>query len=59
MQTRRAQDLYTLKQRIQRAIDPQQDKVRLYPLCDACAQKVFDVGKAERPPFDKPDVIVV
>ncbi len=52
-------ELPLVKERIAEAINPLEDKVRLYPLCDACGKKVVDFGPFERKAFDEPEVIVV
>ena len=53
------EDLATLRERIAGVIDPREDKVRFYALCDACVEKAFDLGKVEGKAFDQPDVIIV
>lgn len=40
-------------------IDPQEDRLRLYPLCNQCAGSICDLGLADAKPFDEPDVIIV
>lgn len=52
-------DFDILCQRTARLIDPELDAVRLYPLCDACAPKIRDLGRILKTPFDEPDFIIV
>jgi len=49
-------DWEMMAQRIVQVIDPQQDKVRLYPVCQQCHGKIVDLGRVEKPPFDRPEV---
>jgi len=51
-------DLDRLERRVRRAIDPQTDRVRLYPVCAACAAKVLDWGAEAGVPFDAPTVFL-
>ena len=55
----RGDDLDVLKKRTQRIVDPEEDRVRVYPLCRNCIEKVVDWGRPGGLPFDEPDVIVV
>lgn len=48
-----------LQARLLREIEPEEDKVRFYPLCNDCSAKVFDLGMHEAEPFDEPDVVIV
>lgn len=52
-------DFDLLCRRIADVIDPEEDAVRLYPVCNACFPKIIDLGLATRKPFDEPDVIIV
>lgn len=52
-------DLELLQARLLREIEPAQDNVRLYPLCDDCRRKVLDLGLKREEPFAEADVIIV
>lgn len=53
------QGLRILRERIMGVIKPEEDKVRLYPLCASCLAKIEDLGKVERKAFDRPELIIV
>lgn len=53
------QDLETLKERVGRIIEASADRVRVYPVCQACACKIEDWGLPGPPPFYVPDVIII
>jgi CRISPR-associated protein Cas2 len=52
-------DFLDLCRKITAVIEPQEDAVRLYPLCNACCPKIRDLGLVKREPFDEPEVIIV
>lgn len=52
-------ELETLKARIIDEIEIGEDKVRLYPLCRDCSEKVIDLGVADEIAFDDPEVIII
>lgn len=52
-------ELEILRERIQRVIHPEEDAVRLYAQCAACAKKVLDWGIPQGKAFDIPEVIIV
>lgn len=52
-------DRQALEDELSRVIVPQEDRLRMYPLCNACARAVTDLGLALQPPFAEPDVIIV
>lgn len=39
-------DIEKLKGRLRKLIDPKQDDIRFYPLCESCLEKVTTMGKA-------------
>ncbi|MCL4215583.1 MAG: CRISPR-associated endonuclease Cas2 [Candidatus Hydrogenedentes bacterium] len=55
----RKDEFELLVRRITALIEPGEDAVRLYPLCNACYPKVMDLGLSEKKPFDEPDLIIV
>ena len=54
-----AKCLDAIRQRAGVVIDSVHDKVRLYPVCDACAGKVVDLGRVDQQPFYNPEVIIL
>jgi len=52
-------DIEGLVKKIESVIEVDEDKVRLYPLCETCAGKVMVVGEATTKPWEEPDVIVL
>ena len=50
---------HSLERQLRRLLNPEEDTLRLYPLCNACAEKVVDLGRVARKPFDEPDLIIV
>ena len=52
-------DLQELCRKINALIEPDEDTVRLYPLCNGCFPKIRDLGLVRRQPFDEPEVIIV
>lgn len=52
-------ELELLLARLVREIEPAEDKIRLYPLCEGCRHKALDLGLKEREPFSEEDVIIV
>jgi CRISPR-associated protein Cas2 len=51
-------ELDELKYRILDVIDVSEDKVRLYPLCRVCSEKVIDLGNASEEAFEEKEVII-
>lgn len=37
----------TLRQKLDKILDPEEDSVRFYPLCKACVEKVETIGSEE------------
>ncbi len=52
-------DRQVLEDELGGVIVPQEDRLRMYPLCSACARAVTDLGLVPQPPFAEPDVIIV
>lgn len=44
-------ELVSLRAKLQDVLDPAEDSVRIYPLCDACQKRVETIGSA--PPQEK------
>jgi CRISPR-associated protein Cas2 len=51
------QELERLKTRVHRLLDPQEDTLRIYPLCAACSERVLVLGRGQI--TRDPDVIVL
>ncbi|GAB4520274.1 MAG: hypothetical protein Kow0047_31510 [Anaerolineae bacterium] len=50
----RPSDLRKLKERLERLIEPDEDDIRFYTLCESCLDKVITLGRAQlhrRQPF--------
>lgn len=45
--------------RLQRAVEPLEDSVRIYPVCNVCAQKVIRLGKKDPEPWWEPEVWII
>ncbi len=52
-------DLERVRTRLAQAVDPEEDSVRLYPACSACAAKVVCMGTDEPEPWWEPEVYIV
>ena len=52
-------ELELLQARLLREIEPTEDKVRMYPLCNECRSKAVDLGASGREPFLESDVVIV
>jgi len=51
--------LERLLERLRAILDPQQDRLRLYPLCAACSKKVISLCGQEQEPWWEPEVWIV
>lgn len=45
--------------RLERVVEPSEDSVRIYPVCNACAQKVIRLGRKDPDPWWEPEVWVI
>ncbi|MCX7598513.1 MAG: CRISPR-associated endonuclease Cas2 [Armatimonadetes bacterium] len=45
--------------RLEKVVEPAEDSVRIYPVCNACAQKVLRLGKQDPQPWWEPEVWVI
>lgn len=48
-----------LQQCLRREVNPDEDALRLYPLCEQCVRDVHDLGITKAAPFMEPDVIII
>ena len=55
----REDDMESLQRKVKDVLDLDRDRLRLYPLCAECRDKVIDLGVTEGPPFDFPETIIV
>ncbi len=54
-----AQHREWLLARLRAVVDPQEDSLRLYPVCEACARKVLRLAAPGPEPWWEPDVYIV
>lgn len=52
-------DRAALEAELKKILFPEEDRLRMYPLCNSCANAVTDLGLVLETPFAEPDVIIV
>lgn len=52
-------DREILTAELREILEPEKDRLRMYPLCNSCAGNVVDLGLVLDIPFAEPDVVIV
>ncbi len=47
-----AKELVVMVEKLNRLLDPSEDSLRIYPLCEACERKVKTIGSEKPAPKD-------